>query len=267
MAQDALACDLRDRVLARLGFTAPPPVTVDGLNTLYAAWGHSVPFDNVHKRLALSTDHAAPLPCTTPEEFFARYFAHGTGATCWPSTVALHALLCACGFDVIRLAGTMVPSGVGHGSVLVRLAGQQFLVDTWISASPFLLQPAGPAACAVAASGRDKPDGPLWRIGYLHPAREERCFFDVSERDVSVSRVLAGYEASRTNSRFNTRLFARKNVAGGVVCVTRGARYLRDDGVLSRRELAPDDIARVLVEEFGYSEEIVSRLPPDEPGP
>ena len=38
-------------------------------------------------------DASAPLPCATPAEFFARYLAHGTGATCWPTSTALHALL------------------------------------------------------------------------------------------------------------------------------------------------------------------------------
>jgi len=267
MTQVVFDCDLRDRVLARLGFTAPPPATVDGLSALYSAWGQSVPFDNIQKRLALSTGPATSLPCTTPEEFFDCYLADGTGATCWPSALALHAFLCACGFDAIRLAGTMMPSGIGHGSVLVRLAGREFLVDTWTGASPLPLPPAGTGTCAVPASGRVEPYGSLWRVGYWHPAREEQCSFEVKEHDVPVSCVLAGYEASRTNSRFNTRLFARKNVAGGVVYVTRGARHFRDLGGLSRRELAPDEIAQVLVEEFGYSGEIVAKLPPDGPAP
>lgn len=266
-AREVLGGDLRDRVLGRLGFTAPPPATVDGLTTLYSVWGRSVPFDNPQKRLALATGLAAPLPCATPEEFFARYLAHGTGATCWPSSVALHALLRACGFHATRLAGMMVPSGVGHGSVLVRIADQDLLVDTVIGDSPLPLPGAGTAAGVEVAGGRVEPHGPLWRIWYLHPAREEQCSFDVKERDVPFPRVLAGYEASRTNSRFNTRLFALKNVAGGAVCVTRGARHFRNAGGLSRRELAPGELEHLLVQEFGYSEEIVARLPPDEPEP
>jgi N-hydroxyarylamine O-acetyltransferase len=261
-----LGTGLRDRVLARFGFTTPPPATVDGLNTLYSAWNRWVPFDNLQKRLALATGPAAALPCATPEEFFARYLAHGTGATCWPSSTALHALLCSCGFEAIRLAGTMMPTGVDHGSVLVRMAGHELLVDAWMDERPLLLPPGGPAPVGPA-DGRIEPYGSLWRVRYLHPTREEHCFFDVKERDVSFARMLAGYEGSRTNSRFNTHLFARKNVAGGVLCLTRGGRHFRDAGGLTRRELAPDEVARLLIEEFGYSEEIVARLPPDEPEP
>ena len=265
--REALGSDLRDRALARLGFTAPPPVTVNGLSALYAAWDRCVPFDNLQKRLALATGPAAALPCATPEEFFARYFAHGTGATCWPSSAALHALLRACGFDAIRLAGTMAPSGVGHASVLVRVAGQELLVDTWMGECPLPLPPVGTVPGVEVAGGRVELYGPLWRVWYLHPARDEQCSFEVKERDVALPRVLAGYEASRTNSRFNTRLFARKNVVGGVVCITRGARYVRDADGLTRRELAPKEVTQCLIEEFGYSEEIVARLPPDEPAP
>ncbi len=267
-AREALASDLRDRVLGRLGFTAPPPATVDGLNALYSAWGRSVPFDNVQKRLALAAGSGVPLPCATPEELFARYLAHGTGATCWPSSTAFHALLCASGFRASRLAGTMRPSGVKHGSVLVQIGRDDFLVDTWMASEVALpLIPATTAAGVGAYHVRAEPRGPWWCVRYLHPTREEECSFEVEERDVDLARVLAGYESSRTNSRFNTRLFARKNVTDGVLCITRGVRHFRDARGIARRELAPEEIARVLIEELGYSEEIVARLPPDERTP
>ena len=264
-AREGLGSGLRDRVLARLGLAAPPPVTIDGLNALYSAWGRSVPFDNLQKRLALATGASAPLPCATPDEFFARYLAHGTGATCWPSSVALHALLRACGFEAIRLGGTMVP-GVNHGSVLVQVAGDEFLVDTWMASEIALpLTGAGTAAGVGTYRVRAEPDGRLWRVWWLHPAREEERYFEVKERAVVFSRVLAHYESSRTDSPFNARLFARKNVAGGVVCIASGARSFRDVSGIVRRQLAPEEMAQVLIEDFEYSEEIVARLPPDEP--
>jgi N-hydroxyarylamine O-acetyltransferase len=265
--RDALGNDLRDRVLDRLGFAAPPPLTIEGLNALYAAWGRSVPFDNLQKRLALATGAATSLPCATPAEFFARYLAHGTGATCWPSSIALHALLCACDFDAIRLAGTMESyEGINHGSVLVRVAGDEFLVDTWMASEVALpLARDGTSAGVGAYRVRAEPYGPLWRVWWLHPTREQERYFEVKERDVDFSRVLTRYESTRTDSPFNARLFARKNVTWGVVCLARGARHSRDASGITRRELAPADIAQVLIEDFGYPEDIVARLPPDEP--
>ena len=260
-----LGTSVRDLMLARLGFTTPPAATFDGLTALYLAWNHRVPFDNVQKRLALARGPAATLPCATPGEFFSCYFAHGTGATCWPSSIALHALLSACGFEAIWIAGTMMPSGVDHGSVLVRIDGQELLVDMWMGERPLHVPCAGTKGGPEIVAGPVEPYGPLWRVSYVHPAREEQYFFEVKQRDVSFSRMLAGYEASRTHSRFNQRLFARRNVAGGIICVTRGARYYRDADGITRRELAPKEMVQLLVEEFGYSEEIVARLPPEDP--
>ncbi len=262
-----LPTDLRDRVLERLGFSEAPLVTVDGLNALVRAWGRTVPFDNLQKRIVLATDASAPLPCATPAEFFARYLAHGTGATCWPTSTALHALLGACGFDPIRLAGTMQPSGVHHGSVLVRMNRDEYLVDLWADEIALPLARTGTTAGVAAFALRAEPHGPLWRVWYRHPVREDDCYFEVKERDVDLPAVLADYEGSRVNSRFNTRIFARKNIPGGVVSVTRGARHVRTAAGLTHRDLTPEEQAKVLIEEFGYSPEIVARLPPDEPDP
>jgi hypothetical protein len=104
-------------------------------------------------------------------------------------------------------------------------------------------------------------------VWYRHPVREDDCYFEVKERDVDLPAVLAGYEGSRVNSRFNTRIFARKNIPGGAVCVTRDARHVRTAAGLTHRDLTPEEQAKVLIEEFGYSPEIVARLPADEPDP
>lgn len=264
-ARDALGDDLRDRVLDRLGFVASPLLTVDGLNALYSAWGRFVPFDNVHKRIALA--RGAPLPCRTPREFFAGYLAHGTGATCWPSSAAFHALLRACGFEASRVAGRMVP-GLDHGSVLVRLAGAEYLVDTLMASDVALPLTREATAAGVGASRvRAEPHGASWRVWWLHPARDEERYFEVKELEVSFARVLEYYESSRSNSPFNARLFARKNIAGRVVCIAQGARHVRDVAGITSRPLAPGDTARVLIEEFGFGEHLVARLPPDEPAP
>ena len=225
-----------------------------------------MPFDNLQKRIALAADRSAPLPCATPVEFFSRYLSDGTGATCWATSIALHAFLSACGFDPIHLAGTNQPSGVNHGSVLVPIEDSEYLVDMWMDEIALPLSRTGTTVGVAAFALRAEPNGPLWRVWYRHPVREEECYFEVKARDADLSHMLAGYEGSRVNSRFNDRVFARRNIPGGVVSITRGARHVRTAAGLTHRDLSPDEQATALVEEFGYSEEIVARLPQDEPG-
>jgi len=43
---EELSIDLLERVLMRLGLSNRPTPTLDGLQTLYAAWCRKVPFDN-----------------------------------------------------------------------------------------------------------------------------------------------------------------------------------------------------------------------------
>jgi|SRR5665647_357594 len=45
---------LRDRVLARLGFSDAPRANLEGLRSVYAAWCLFVPFDNIAKLIALN---------------------------------------------------------------------------------------------------------------------------------------------------------------------------------------------------------------------
>jgi len=63
-----LSRDLLEQVLSRLGLSDRPALTLDGLQTLYAAWCRKVPFDNVRKLIHLH-DHTprARSPAMTPQ--------------------------------------------------------------------------------------------------------------------------------------------------------------------------------------------------------
>src|SRR5438105_15871270 len=95
-----LTPDLTDAVLERLGRSDRPPTDLAGLELVYGAWCRSVPFDNLVKRIHLGSGDPAPIPNGDPTYFLVSWLEHGTGGTCWPSTLALHALLVALGFDV-----------------------------------------------------------------------------------------------------------------------------------------------------------------------
>ncbi|MDX2030503.1 MAG: arylamine N-acetyltransferase [Blastocatellia bacterium] len=120
-----LSDDLRERILARLGFSAAPAADLDGLRALYEAWCMRVPFDNVRKMIALRGGGSEPLPGGEAADFFAAWLRDGVGGTCWPTSNGLFALLDALGFEARRIAGAMRDLGiVNHGSVKVKLDGR-----------------------------------------------------------------------------------------------------------------------------------------------
>ena len=84
-----LAPDLTEAVLAKLGLADRPRPDRAGLDRIYASWCRRVPFDNLVKRIHLTSGSEAPIPNGPPEAFFASWLAHGTGGTCWPSAGGL----------------------------------------------------------------------------------------------------------------------------------------------------------------------------------
>ena len=81
---------------------------------------------------------------------------------------------------------------------------------------------------------------------------------------MTAEHYLARYEWSRGESPFNTAAYATRNFDGARVTVAFGRRFeRRADGVTSTP--LGNDRTGVLVDEFGYSESIVARLPGDDP--
>jgi hypothetical protein len=66
---EALSMELLERVLSRLRLSDRPAPTLDGLQTLYAAWCRKVPFDNVRKLIHIHNHDSGPLPGDDPSEF------------------------------------------------------------------------------------------------------------------------------------------------------------------------------------------------------
>src|SRR5262249_28191096 len=70
-----------EEVLARLGFADRPAPDRAGLDALYLAWCHAVPFDNLVKRIHLASGSADPIPNGPADAFFAAWLRDGTGGT------------------------------------------------------------------------------------------------------------------------------------------------------------------------------------------
>jgi len=105
---EALTPALLERVLMKLGLSEHPASTLDGLQTLYAAWCRKVPFDNVRKLIYVHQHDPSPLPGDEATDFFEAWLAYGTGGTCWAGNGALYTLLVTLGFEASRGRGTML---------------------------------------------------------------------------------------------------------------------------------------------------------------
>lgn len=262
-----------DAVLDRLGLPAPPAPDRTGLDAVYRAWCRSIPFDNLIKRIDLAAG-TAPFRNDTPEAFFALHLAHGTGGTCWPSSRALGALLHTLGFDVRLGSAAMADDLAGpihsHGTVLGTVDGELLWIDSSMltdvpvplrrGAESVLDHPLRPV--------RVEPVDDLWRVHWISGARPGEMGCLLLADDVDGGHYSERYEWSRGASPFNTSLYATVNRADDVLSIGLGHRIVLDAG--GRHTDGPlDDVQRhrILVEEFGYSEEIVAALPGDDPPP
>ena len=217
-------------MLAKLGFDAEPRHRSRAGSRRSTPPGVAhVPFDNVRKRIALLEGTPGPLPGGLPADFLAAWLEHGTGGTCWPSSNGLHALVRACGFDVRRISASMFDrNDHNHGSLIVRLAGEELLVDSSIQC--------GAPIRAAARRGVGRLDDPV------HPIRVEpvetsfRIHWGMAQsRDTMPCRLmndpvdetfyLERYEISRGYSVFNNALYARRNFPGRLVSFVGNTRH------------------------------------------
>ncbi len=270
---DCISEPLTERVLAKLGISSRPPATLEGLRAVYGAWCLRVPFDNVRKLVHLARGDASPFPGTTAEDFFGVWLRHGSGGTCWATSNALFTLLSTLGFDVQRCVATMLAAPnipPNHGSVLARIGGRSFLVDTSIlTVEPLCLDSEGGSrvehpAWGVTAAVRDG----LWHVDWrpLHKTDGFACRY---ERFGAEHREYGEfYEGTRGWSPFNYQLTARTNRGGEVIGMSFGnAVTLRADGSVESVPITDDERRRRLCEDFGMSEELVSQLPADRETP
>lgn len=266
---DELPTGLVDAVLERLGVAAPAPDAA-GLARVYAAWCEAVPFDNVLKRLCLAERWPGRLPGSRAIDFFRDWLEYRTGGTCWAGNGALFALLAALGFEVARGAATMLSApdtpGPNHGTVVVRLGEERFVVDASIlSGAPLRLpaagEPAPPAPRALPAMQRvDGRPAILWRTvrapdGFL--CRIDRVGLDAGEWD-ALHQLTAGW------SPFNYATSARLNRGGRAIGYGAGQIFrLAPDGGFEAEPADREAMIGFLVGELAIDESVARRLPAD----
>jgi len=260
---DTLGAATAARVLERLGLPGPPDVSGGGLKGLYRAWCLHVPFENSLKRLALAAPGRAPLPGATAEEFFDSWLTFGTGGTCWPTSNALYTLLVACGFEARRVSGSMFDVGEhNHGSVIVRLDGADWIVDSSMLTDVLVplrpgqsferADPVHPVAAEPSAGG--------WLISFGYTLSRDTMPWRLLRDPVDHAFYQERHEDSRARSLFNVAVYARRNRPDGLVSLVGPNRFFKGSEAITADILDAEGVARVLVEEIGIASEIVSNL-------
>ena len=246
---------------------------MEGLRALYAAWCHAVPFDNVRKLIHVRNADPAPLPGSTPRDFFESWLRWGAGGTCWVVAGALHCLLESLGFPAQRGIATMlvVPHlPPNHGTVIVTFDGVRYLLDGgMLHGEPLRLDemretsidhPAWGVRCAFD-EGRWTV---RWRPLHLHHGLDCR----LETIGATAEQYFERYQNTRGWSPFNYELSVRLNQGGNVNGTAFGQWVtFGNDGSIASEPVSHQDRLRRLVEEIGLSEEIVARIPVDVPTP
>lgn len=263
---DPLPPALLHRARERLGVSSPISIDVEGLHRVYRAWCERVPFDNVRKMIALRTGVSGALPGADAIDFFENWLEHGCGGTCWPSSNALFELVRALGFDARRVAGSMRDTGViGHGSVKVRIGGEDWLVDSsLLTGVPLpLTRERFVSDDPVFAAEVEWDDAGSSHVVWCHlPPHDEytpcRLLVDPSSHAEYVER----YESSRGRSPFNQVLYARVNRPGGpaeMIVLAGDRRISRTSRGDDSRRLSGDELLESLRRDIGLSQALISQ--------
>ncbi len=265
---------LVEDVLQRLGLRALPERDLAGLADLYGRWCRKVPFDNIQKRLFLAAGCDGPLPGHTAEDFFRAWLSYGTGGTCWAVSQGLYDLLAAVGFDVARAACTMLSSptvrGPNHGTVIVTINSRRYIVDgAMLTDRPIPLQEGVLGGAEhPAAQVRVGKQARRWHVAWRPLHRPEGFSCRIEAIGLSGLAFDRYYEGTRGWSPFNYSVYARTNTQDRITGVAFGQRVtLGPDGDAASEAIGPGERDRFLVEHLGIAEEIVARLPADEPLP
>lgn len=269
-ANEALLSDaLLDRVLERLRLPQRPEPDLAGLASVYFAWSHAVPFDNLRKLIHLTAGDPGPLAGDSVTDYFEAWLRWGNGGTCWAGNGALCMLLRTLGFDAARGIATMMVAPdlpPNHGTVVVAIEERRYLVDaSMLFAEPLLLDESAETRVEHPARGvRCAMQGGNWHVHWrpLHMAGGLDCRID--RLHATADEFSDWHELTRGWSPFNFAANARINRDDAVVGIAFQQRIeLRAGGDESRTAIDFAERQRVLIEEVGIHPELVERVPAD----
>ncbi|MEZ5246203.1 MAG: arylamine N-acetyltransferase [Acidimicrobiales bacterium] len=259
MAIKPLSSTAVDQVVARLGFVERPAADVAGLHAVYSAWCRRVPFDNLRKLVGLH--FAMPeLPGIHPDDFFAAWQLTGAGGTCWASNNAIHALLVGLGFDARLFAASMFDGEINHGTTIVTIDGDQWLVDTAVHGD--VPAPLRGVSTSVEHEGyvtTVRPDGGSWVFECPTPDPGMRIPCRI-HGTIDAAFTLEASEKSRGSSPFNQGIMAGINDEAGVWMLKEGRLVRYESSATTSRELSDAEADEWLVEVAGHSPQLVAEV-------
>ncbi|MDW3221218.1 MAG: arylamine N-acetyltransferase [Acidimicrobiales bacterium] len=249
-----------DEITERLGFASRPGADLEGLTSLYSAWCRNVPFDNLRKLVAMHFD-LPQLPGIEPADFFAAWQLTGAGATCWGSNNALHALLVGLGFDAQLTAASMFDGEKNHGTTIVTIDGQRFIVDTAIHGDVPAPMVHGETA-VVSYFGYEttvRCDENGWLFDHPTPDPAFRIPCRILG-DLDYDATEAANEKTRGWSPFNTGIMAGINDDRGVWMLHGNGLARFDADGLSARELTDAEVDEFLIDIAGHNPQLVAEV-------
>jgi arylamine N-acetyltransferase len=213
------------------------------------------------------------LPGSTAQDFFEAWLRHGTGGTCWAGAGACQALWHSLGFAAERGLGTMMAAPnipPNHGTVRVHFDNENYLTDcSMLHGEPLRLDENAETRIAHPAWGlRCAQREGKWHIAWrpLHKVDGFECRLE--DFGLSGTDYQERYGQTRGWSPFNYEVYARLNKTDRVTGIAFGKTVvLKPDGGVESRTVSDAERRKLLIEEIGLSEEIVSQLPADRPTP
>ncbi len=270
----ALSNKIVERICAKLSADESAKPSLDSLSQIYKNWCLRVPFDNIQKRIWISKGGTGVAPEMDPNQFFQNWLQHGTGGTCWPTSNALMSLLKTLGYSVQSIVGTMmVPNAreINHTSILCRLEGQDYLVDTSLATiepmplkNNFTLRESSPIF-KINLQISDNAYDVFWMVPHKRDAPIAFHFQKPSE-PIGCDFLQNRYaQMSKGEGIFNDGLYARRRLENSILLINRTKKTSID----SENQVIQEDIStpqrrkQILVTEFGISEELSAALPAD----
>lgn len=248
-----------DQVVERLGFAERPGTDLDGLHAVYSAWSRRVPFDNLRKLVALHFN-LPEIPGIHPDDFFAAWQLTGAGSTCWGSNNAIHALLVGLGFEAKLHAASMFDSDINHGTTIVTIDGERWMVDTSLHGDiPVSLRSEPTAVEHAGFVTSVRPDGDQWIFECQTPDPNFRIPCRIHD-EMDHAFTLEANEKSRAWSPFNSGIMVGINDATGV--------WMLKDNKLARieaegtttTELQDSEVDEWMIETSGHSPQLVAEV-------